>query len=170
MNWYDILFYFFATIIVLSAIGVVFTRNIVHAAFYLMFTLFAVAAVYVLLSADFIAVTQILLYVGGILVLIVFGVMLTSRAYEVAINKSILSVIPAIIVVGAIAGVLIGIFTTTRWPEAGMAPYEETAKPIGALLMTQFVLPFELASVLLLAALVGAVVIARREKVEKGVD
>ncbi|MGC8595199.1 MAG: NADH-quinone oxidoreductase subunit J family protein [Candidatus Kryptoniota bacterium] len=170
MNWYDVLFYFFSVAVVLSAIGVVFSRNIVHAAFYLMFTLFSVAALYVLLSADFIAVTQILLYVGGILVLIVFGVMLTSRAYDVAVKKSILSILPAVIVVGAIAGTLIGIFTTTKWPETKMAPYEETAKPIGSLLMTQFVLPFELASVLLLAALVGAVVIARREKIQKGAE
>jgi len=164
MNWYDLIFYAFALLIVVSAVGVVFSRSILYAAFSLMFAFFGVAAVYVLLAADFIAVTQILLYVGGILVLIVFGVMLTSRAFDVEVKRGALQVVPAVVVVGAIAGSLIGIFTTTNWPTAVAPPYEETARPIGALLMTQFVLPFELASVLLLVALIGAVIIARREK------
>lgn len=168
MNWFDIVFYAFAALIVVSAIGVVFARSIVHAAFALLFTFFGVAAIYVLLAADFIAITQILLYVGGILVLIVFGVMLTSKAYNVEIKRGVLQIAPAVIVAGAIAGMLIGVLTTTKWPVAGYAPYEETARPIGVLLMTQYVLPFELASVLLLVALIGAVIIARREGVRKG--
>ena len=98
--------------------------------------------------------------------LIVFGVMLTSRAYNVEVKRGALQVIPAVVVAGVIAGTLIGIFATTPWPASRFAPYEETARPIGALLMTQFVLPFELASVLLLVALIGAVIIARREKGE----
>ena len=164
MNLYDIAFYVFAAVTIASAIGVVFSRSIVYAAFALLFTFFGVAAIYVLLAADFIAVTQILLYVGGILVLIVFGVMLTSRAYSVEIKHGVLKIGLAVIIVGVIAGTLIAIFMTTPWPMSNMAPYQETARPIGALLMTQFVLPFELASVLLLVALIGAVIIARREK------
>jgi NADH-quinone oxidoreductase subunit J len=167
MNWYNILFYAFAALTIVSAVGVVFSRNIVYAAFSLLFTFFGVAALYVLLSADFIAITQILLYVGGILILIVFGIMLTSRARDVELKRGFLRLIPAIIVAGVIAGTLIGVLTTTAWPTAGFAPYEETARPIGALLMTNFVLPFELASILLLVALVGAVIIARREKARK---
>jgi NADH-quinone oxidoreductase subunit J len=167
MNWYDIIFYAFAVLTVVSAIGVVFSRSIVYAAFALLFTLFGVAAIYVLLAADFIAITQILLYVGGVLVLIVFGVMLTSRVQNVEMQRGILRVVPAVLIVGVIAGTLIGVLTTTPWPLSQAAPYEETARPIGALLMTQFVLPFELASVLLLVALIGAVIIARREKVGK---
>jgi NADH-quinone oxidoreductase subunit J len=167
MSWYDIIFYTFAALTIISAIGVVFSRNIVHAAFALLFSLFGVAGIYVLLSADFLAVTQLLLYVGGILVLIVFGVMLTSRAYNVEIKRGVLRSVPAVVVVGVIAGSLIGVFSTTQWPLSTSGPYEETARTIGALLMTQFVLPFELASVLLLVALIGAVVIARREKERK---
>lgn len=167
MNWYDIIFYFFAVVTVVSAVGVVFSRNIVYAAFSLLFTFFGVAAIYVLLSADFIAITQILLYVGGILVLIVFGIMLTSRANSVEVKRGMLSIAPAVLVAGVIAGTLAGVLTTTRWPTANFSPYEETARPIGALLMTNFVLPFELASILLLVALVGAVIIARREKGRK---
>ncbi len=167
MNWYDITFYAFALVTIVSAIGVVFSRSIVYAAFSLLFAFFGVAALYVLLAADFIAITQILLYVGGILVLIIFGVMLTSRANSVEMKKGLLSIAPSVVLAGVIAGTLIGVLTTTKWPSAGTAPAEETAKPIGALLMTKFVLPFELASVLLLVALVGAVIIARREKGRK---
>ncbi len=164
MDWYDIIFYALAVLTVVSAIGVVFARSIVYAAFALLFTLFGVAAIYVLLAADFIAITQILLYIGGVLVLIVFGIMLTSRVQTSEMKQGILRVVPAVFVVGVIAGTLIGVLTTTPWPISHSAPYEETARPIGALLMTQFVLPFELASVLLLVALIGAVIIARREK------
>ncbi len=164
INLYDIIFYAFAVLTIVSAVGVVFSRSIVHAAFALLFTFFGVAAIYVLLAADFIAITQILLYVGGILVLIVFGVMLTSKAYSVEMKHGILRLLLEIIMAGAIAGTLIWVFMTTPWPLSNLVPYEETARPIGALLMTQFVLPFELASVLLLVALIGAVVIARREK------
>ncbi len=167
MNWYDITFYAFALVTIVSAIGVVFSRSIVYAAFSLLFAFFGVAALYVLLAADFIAITQILLYVGGILVLIIFGIMLTSRANSVEMKKGLLSIAPSVVLAGVIAGTLIGVLTTTKWPSAGTAPAEETAKPIGALLMTKFVLPFELASVLLLVALVGAVIIARREKGRK---
>ncbi len=167
MNWYDILFYAFALITVVSAAGVVLSRNIVYAAFSLLFTFFGVAALYVLLSADFLAITQILLYVGGVLVLIVFGVMLTNRANKVEVKHGGLTLAPAVLVAGVIAGTLIGVLTTTKWPAASFEPYEETARPLGALLMTQFVLPFELASVLLLVALVGAVIIARREKARR---
>ncbi len=164
MNWYDVIFYGFALLTIVSAVGVVFSRNIVYAAFSLLFAFFGVAALYVLLAADFIAITQILLYVGGILVLIVFGIMLTTRAYKVEMKRGILSIVPAVVVAGVIAGTLIGVLTTTKWPSTNLSPYEDTARPIGALLMTNFVLPFELASILLLVALVGAVIIARREK------
>lgn len=164
MNWYDIVFYAFAVLTIVSAIGVVFSRSILYAAFSLLFTFFGVAALYVLLSADFIAITQILLYVGGILVLIIFGIMLTSRANKVEVKRGALQIAPAVIVAGIIAGTLISVLTTTNWPTANYSPFQETARPIGALLMTQFVLPFELASVLLLVALIGAVIIARREK------
>ncbi len=164
MNWYDLIFYAFAAVTIVSAVGVVFSRSILYAAFSLLFTFFGVAALYVLLSADFIAITQILLYVGGILVLIIFGIMLTSKVNNVEVKRGIFHVVPAVLVVGAIAGTLIGVMTTTRWPSANYQPYQETARPIGALLMTQFVLPFELASILLLVALIGAVIIARRER------
>ncbi|MEK6571394.1 MAG: NADH-quinone oxidoreductase subunit J, partial [Bacteroidota bacterium] len=78
MQLFDIVFYVFALVTVVSAFVVVFSKNIVHSAFSLLFTFFGVAGLYVLLNADFLAVTQLLIYVGGILILLLFGVMLTS--------------------------------------------------------------------------------------------
>ena len=91
MDTFDIVFYVFAVITVVSAFVVVFSRNIMYAAFSLLFTFFGVAGLYVLLSADFLAVTQILIYVGGILVLLLFGVMLTNNVVSVDIKTGTLN-------------------------------------------------------------------------------
>src|SRR6202035_4251144 len=98
MSLFDIFFYLFAAAIVGSAAVVCFSRNIVHAAFSLLFTFFSVAGVYVLLSADFLAVSQILIYVGGILVLLVFGVMLTNRVTNIDFKRALGARIPAFII------------------------------------------------------------------------
>ena len=86
MDLYDIVFYFFGVIVLASAWVVVSSRNIVYSAFALLFTFFGVAGLYVLLSADFLAVAQVLIYVGGILVLLLFGVMLTNKVVSVDMN------------------------------------------------------------------------------------
>ena len=95
LTLFDIIFYFFAFITIVSAAIVVFSRNIIHSAFSLMFTFFGVAGLYVMLNADFIAVTQVLIYVGGILVLILFGVMLTTKVIGVEMKTGTLRVLPA---------------------------------------------------------------------------
>jgi NADH-quinone oxidoreductase subunit J len=162
----DYLFYFFALLAILSGGVVVFSRNIVHSAFALMFTLFAVAGLYVLLNADFLAVTQILVYVGGILVLILFGVMLTNKIVDVQIKAGSIHVLPASIITAIIAGTLCGVFTLTDWfvvPGANASAVKSTAPHIGEALITTYVLPFEVASVVLLVAMIGAAMIARRE-------
>lgn len=165
MNLYTILFYLFAVITLASACVVVFSRNIVRAAFALLFAFFGVAGIYVFLLADFIAVTQLLIYVGGILVLILFGVMLTSRQIDVDVKTGTIQTIPATIIVAALAGTLVGVFWSTDWHIAPqLHDTDTTASQIGGLLLTQYLLPFEIASVILLVALVGAAMIARREK------
>lgn len=163
----DIVFYFFALVTVVSAGFVVFSKNIVHSAFSLMFTFFGVAGLYVMLNADFIAVTQVLVYVGGILVLILFGVMLTTRVINVELKTGTLHTVPASILVAVLVGTLCGIFWITDWitpvvVKADVAP--TTATGIGRALMTTYLLPFEVASVVLLVAMVGAAMIARRER------
>jgi NADH-quinone oxidoreductase subunit J len=162
---YIAIFYIFAIITLVSASIVVFSRNIVHAAFALLFAFFGIAGIYVFLLADFIAVTQLLIYVGGILVLILFGVMLTSRQVKVDSKIGSMHLIPAILITAAVAQMLISAFWSTGWKmTASLTEPEKTASQIGELLLTRYLLPFEIASVLLLVALLGATMIARREK------
>ncbi len=197
MSIFDILFYLFAAAIVLSAAFVSLSRNIVHAAFSLLFTFLGIAGVYVLLSADFIAVSQILIYVGGILVLIVFGVMLTNRVTNIDIRAAIRSRIPAFIICAGLLALLIAFITQAHWIRYDEEPWKKTpwgknaveqvtkplqgsvrevidqqgsqgtAAEIGKLLMSDYMLPFELLSIVLLVALIGAAMIARQEAVQK---
>ena len=164
MDLFTVIFYVFAVITLGSASIVVFSRNIVHSAFALLFAFFGVAGIYVLLMADFLAVTQLMIYVGGILVLLFFGVMLTQRQIDVDIRTGSIQVIPALVIVSALAGTLVGMFWSTAWKPTSLTPIEPTAAKIGELLLTNYLLPFEVASVVLLVALIGAAMIARREK------
>lgn len=164
MPLFDIVFYLFGLITIVSAFIVVFSRNIIYSAFSLLFTFFGVAGLYVLLSADFLAITQILIYVGGILVLLLFGVMLTSRVIDVQVKTGTLQTLPAVILTAGLAGVLCGAFFMTQWKASPGPELKSTAPKIGEMLMTTYILPFEIASVVLLVALIGAAMIARREK------
>ncbi|MBM4162263.1 MAG: NADH-quinone oxidoreductase subunit J [Ignavibacteria bacterium] len=165
MDLYIIVFYLFALITLASAAIVVISKNIVYSAFALLFTFFGVAGLYVLLMADFIAVTQLLIYVGGILVLLLFGVMLTTKVIRVDMRTATVRTFPAVVIVAALAGTLIGIFWSTDWPQSPASDgFERTIPQIGEMLLTSYLLPFEIASVVLLVALIGAAMIARRER------
>ena len=164
MTLYNLAFFFFAVVTLASAGIVVFSKNIIHSAFSLLFTFFGVAGLYVLLNADFLAVTQLLIYVGGILVLLLFGVMLTNKVISVDLKTGTMQTLPASILVAMLAGSLCGIFYITDWRTYESAkPLETTANKIGELFMTSYLLPFEIASIVLLVALVGAAMIARKE-------
>jgi NADH-quinone oxidoreductase subunit J len=165
MELFDIVFYVFALITIGSAFVVVFSKNVIYSAFSLLFTFFGVAALYVLLRADFLAVTQVLIYVGGILVLLLFGVMLTNKVVSVDIKTGTIHIVPALVVVAIVAGSLAGLFYST-WkgvPPPASDPVS-TTKSLGEMLMTGYLLPFEIASVILVVALVGAVMTARRPR------
>ena len=165
MDLFTIVFYLFAAVAIGSAIVVVFSRNIVRSAFALLFTLVSVAAFYVLMMADFVGIVQLLLYVGGILVLIIFGVMLTNRQISVDIREKPFQTLPALIISSMIGGILAGAMWGAVWPSAAAdQPTAASAPAIGELFLTSYLLPFETASVLLLVALVGAVLMARRER------
>jgi len=164
MNFYDIIFYLFAAITVVSAVVVVNAKNIVHAAFSLLLTFFGVAGIYVLLGADFLSIVQIMVYVGGILILLLFGVMLTNKITNVEIRTGAIYVFPAIIVVGAFTAVLFSVITSTKWHVGNLDIPNTTTKMLGNLLLTDYVLIFELLAILLLIALIGAASIARRDK------
>ncbi|MCF6270321.1 MAG: NADH-quinone oxidoreductase subunit J [Melioribacteraceae bacterium] len=164
MSIYDFIFYLFAAITVGSALLVVSSDNIVRSAFYLLATFFGVSGLYVLLGADFVAVTQIMVYIGGILILLLFGVMLTSNITNVEIKKGMKNLLPAIIGIGILLGAVISMMIDTRWKiNVGEIP-QTTSYEIGKLLITDYVLIFELLGILLLIALIGAASMARRER------
>lgn len=166
MRTFDILFYVFGLIVLVSGFVVVFSRNIIYSAFSLLFTFFGVAALYVLLAADFLAVTQILIYVGGILVLLLFGIMLTNRVISVDIKTGTINIIPAMVLVAVVAGTLAGLFYTTwkNTPAPSTPLPLTTTKSLGELIMTTYLLPFEIASIILVVALIGAAMMARRPR------
>jgi len=161
MDAYHIIFYILAAITVLSAAVVAFANKIIYAAFALLFTLFGFATLYVYLSADFIAVSQVLIYVGGILILILFGVMLTTKIYDVAIQGERNSIWTALFISIGSAVVLGLIIFKTPWRVILNSEFKPITATIGKAILGEFLLPFEIASVLLLAALIGAVLIAR---------
>ncbi|HKB86624.1 MAG TPA: NADH-quinone oxidoreductase subunit J [Ignavibacteriaceae bacterium] len=162
MNIYDIIFYLFAAVTVISAFFVVTTRNIVHSAFFLLFTFFGVAGIYVLLGADFIAIVQLIVYVGGILILLIFGVMLTNKITNVQIKTGTMQMLPAAIGVGLFAGLLLSTVVNTNWKVIPRTVPLPDAGTIGTLLLSEYVIVFELLGIILLIALLGAASIARR--------
>ncbi|HEY2920808.1 MAG TPA: NADH-quinone oxidoreductase subunit J [Candidatus Binatia bacterium] len=156
-------FYLIALITVVSAGMVAFSRNIIYSGFSLLGTFMGVAGIYVFLGADFVAAVQVLIYVGGILVLILFAVMLTHRITDVEITNRASGRIPALIVVGILIYLLIETIMETPWVKAKEVVYAATTAKIGDLFLSSYLLPFELASLVLLAALIGAVVLSRKE-------
>lgn len=167
----QLLFYLFSGLVVASALVVLFTRNILNAAFSLIFTFLGIAAVYVLAGADFIAITQIIVYVGGILVLMVFGVMLTNKIEGQAVvtrNHNLFwGIIAGLAMLSLLLMVVLSIdFNSLDWVQHASAEAlierDSTVQPIGQLLMSRYVLPFELAGLLLLIALIGSAFIAKR--------
>jgi NADH-quinone oxidoreductase subunit J len=163
MNVATAVFYLIALITVVSAGMVAFSRNIIYSAFSLLGTFMGVAGLYIFLGADFVAAAQVLIYVGGILVLILFAVMLTHRITDVAITNRAAGRVPALIVVGVLAYLLVQTIRETTWVRAKEIVYAPTTAKIGDQFLEQYLLPFELASVILLAAMIGAVVLSRKE-------
>jgi NAD(P)H-quinone oxidoreductase subunit 6 len=158
-----LVFYLVAALTIGSAVVVAFSRNIVYSAFSLLGAFMGVAGLYALLAADFVAVIQILVYVGGILVLIIFAVMLTHRIDDVAVSNRAVGQLPAVLIIGAV-GVLMGnAIVGAHWAQKSDLGAEPTTYGIGDAFLNQYVLPFELASVILLVVLIGAIVVSRKE-------
>ena len=163
----DLLFFVIAAFTVISAGGVAFSSNIVYSAFSLMGTFMGVAALYVFLAADFIAVIQVLIYVGGILVLMLFAVMLTHRIADVRVSNRSVGRLPALAIIVLIAGAMGKAVLGANWKTVPIDTPAPTTYAIGNGFLGPYILPFELASVVLLAALIGAVVLSRKELVER---
>jgi NADH:ubiquinone oxidoreductase subunit 6 (subunit J) len=144
-----------------AALMVVIVRNLFHAVLSLILSFVGVAGLYITLSADFVAVAQVLIYAGAISVLILFAMMLTPRAARD--NAETFLQGPALILAGLTAGTIAGVAAATDWSEASRGPFTSTAAAIGDALLNHYVLPFEIASVLLLVAMVGAIVLVRED-------
>ena len=163
-TWQQVVFWLFALLITGAGVLVVTTRNVIHAALWLVGALMGAAAMYVLLFAEFVAWVQVLVYVGAIVVLMLFGLMLTrapigSAEFDnnqrplAALCAAAVFVVTSVILVGGFEGQEINFARTTG----------TTTESVGTAIFSLYVWPFEVVSVLLLAALVGAVVIARRD-------
>ena len=158
------LFFLFAGFVVAAALLVVLGRNLVHSAIALIFTFFGVAALYVLLDAEFLAAVQVLLYIGGITILLLFAIMLTSRLSPRGMeifNEQV--VLAAPVSLGILAVLLYAAWVGIR--PAGPDPaFRDSTNALGTMFLTSHVLPFEVASVLLLVAMVGAILLARKDR------
>jgi NADH-quinone oxidoreductase subunit J len=159
----DVLFYVLAAVTVLGAAGVALSRNILYSALGLLAALLGAGSLYVFLSADFVAVTQLLIYVGGVLVLVLFAVMLTNRITEITVSNTSFGLFGGFLLFVASAPVLLAVAVITPWRTTPPGPLVVTTQVIGDAFLTKWLLPFEIASLVLLATLVGAVVIARKE-------
>ncbi len=167
---FDVLFSVFGLlsfIIIVSGLLVVSLKNVFHCALALIVCLSGVAGIFILLNAEFLAVAQILIYVGAVAVLMVFAIMLTenlaSKRISMTNRKAGAAALSCLVFA---VGILYMVNMTTDagvWQKATEALPADNVMVIGKLLMTQFMLPFEVVSVILLAAMIGAIVLARRE-------
>ncbi len=159
-----VFFYVFAVLTVLSAIAVISFRNTLSSAFALVLTLFGVACLYALLEAHFLAAMQVLVYAGAVMVLFLFVIMLMNlgRGEILKIKMSFAGVV-GILIGGYLATILVLRLSYLSEPFSASAEDFGTIKDVGRLMFSEYLVPFELASFLLLIAIVGVVVLARRE-------
>ena len=158
----DNLFIMISALVIGSSFWVVFSPNLIHSAISLLFTLFGTAGIYIYLYADFIAATQVVIYVGGILVLIIFGIMLTSKIETPSIAASSKNQFIGGIGAFVIFVIQAGIIFNTQWNIGNIQSRKDTVTTIGKLLLNEYLLPFEIVSILLLAALMGAALLSRK--------
>ncbi|MDP2727544.1 MAG: NADH-quinone oxidoreductase subunit J [Dehalococcoidia bacterium] len=156
-----VVFYLFSAITVLSALGVVLTRNIIYSAVFLVASFSGVAGLFVLLNADFLAAVQLLIYAGAIAILIIFAIMMTHNTARGSLPNE--QKWPAFILAAVMLVVLLVGLGRTVWPLSSLAPLEATTEPLGRLLLNEYALPFEIVSVLLVVAMIGAIVISRED-------
>lgn len=158
-----IAFWILAVVAILGALGVVLLRNVFRAALSLVLCFLAVAGLYATLSADFLAAVQVLIYVGAIAVLIILAIMLTRDVQRGSPGNRLQ--IPAFIVAVLFLGTVAFIVVNTPWQVAGVVPQEPTTAALAGKLFGEggFILPLEIASILLLAAILGAIVLVREK-------
>ena len=145
-----------------AALGVVLLPNLFRSALCLVATLIGIAALYLALQAEFIAVVQVLLYVGAVMTLIIFAIMLTHRIGDQTIPQNNKQSLPAFLTLTAFVGMTGALILKSSWPSAqGVARVDALA--LGKALLGVYIFPFEIISVVLIAGLIGAVVVARKD-------
>ncbi len=164
----DLIFILLMALIILPAIVVVWSPNIVHAGFSLLFTLFGVAGLYAYMGADFLAVTQLMVYIGGVLVLVLFTVMMTRLPDGKRRRGGLDRVVPAGVFSLGVFAMIYAAITGTEWG-GQMNEAQPTISAIGTNFMTNYIFPFEYVSLVLLAAMIGAALLIR-EKITNGKD
>ncbi len=165
MSYEEVIFYFVAAVTVLGALGVVLARNVVHSALFLILALLAVAGVFILLAAEFLAIVQILIYGGAVTILILFVMMLTRvRDMPQALDGPQRPF--AALAAGAFLALSVLAAVSSDWPgeteKITVVPFRE----MGEALFRDWAVPFEVASLVLLVALIGAIILARSEEGE----
>ena len=165
MSYEEVIFYFVAAVTVLGALGVVLARSVVHSALFLILALLAVAGVFILLSAEFLAIVQILIYGGAVTILILFVMMLTRvRDMPQALDGPQRPF--AALAAGAFLALSVLAAVSSDWPgeteKITVVPFRE----LGDALFRSWAVPFEVASLVLLVALIGAIILARSEEGE----
>jgi NADH-quinone oxidoreductase subunit J len=159
----NVAFGIIAAVMAVAAIRVVTTTNVVRAALYLVVVLAGVAAIFILLAAEFTGVAQVLIYIGAVVVLFLFGIMLTrapiGRTTDLDNDQRWLGALVSLMVLGVLVGTLRDEWGSQKIEFTG----PQTSAQVGDSIFQTFVIPFEVVSVLLLAALVGAIVLARKD-------
>ena len=168
MSFFDVVFYLFTTITLLAGVGVVVARNPVHAALFLVLAFCSAAGVWILLEAEFLAITLVLVYVGAVMVLFLFVVMMLDINIE-QLRVGFLRWLPVGLLLAAVIGVQMVWVLGDKAASAGMTAVKHAAdysntKELGRLIYTDYVYPFELAAVLLLVAMVAAIALTFRRR------
>ncbi|MCD6163412.1 MAG: NADH-quinone oxidoreductase subunit J [candidate division Zixibacteria bacterium] len=158
------IFYVLAIMAGVSALMVVTLKNIFHSALFLVLTLFSVAGIYVLLGAEFLAGVQVLIYVGAITILMIFAIMLTYQINNKSIKQVNEQVVPASLIVLIFFGMSLFTLFKTGWSVGDGSLPERNTFELGRQLLSTYVVPFEVVSIVLLVALIGAIIIARQDK------
>lgn len=158
----DLFFYLFSAMILGIGGIVAFSRNLLHSAFAMFFVLFGIAGFYVLLGGDFLAMVQIMVYAGGVCVLLIFATMLSADISQPEKSNLSFQTVLSTVAGGGIALLLLTAFEKTTWNVVTPGEMVPTTNSIGKLLLNEYVLPFEVISFLLLAAMVGAIMLVKK--------
>jgi NADH-quinone oxidoreductase subunit J len=165
MNIYEVLFWFLTVVALSCALGVILSRNPVNSVLFLILTFFAISGHYILMNAQFLAIVNIIVYAGAIMVLFLFVIMLMNLNADTEPQKNRLVQLAGVISGGALFLVILAALKASSRGELEQTSTDiGLIKNLGKTLFTQFVLPFEISSVLFLSAMIGAIVIGKKEE------